>query len=173
MRSILPWLLVATFLFLALYFYWQKNEAESRLTIADNEVAEIDKELERERERAEADSLGSMMLPPDTMQMTPAGGTAFVDEFGSLSNSDIQRLKSKGLRNPETDLMNDLNRKQRQLIPAEGTMGGTMTIRDSRILNDRYAMAYYEDGHNGGYLLLKYEVNNGNITWKTVDHSKL
>lgn len=171
MRSILPWLLVAIFLFLALYFYWQKNEAESRLTIADNEVAEIDQELEQER--AEADSLEGMILPPDTMDMTPPSGAAYVDELGSLSESDIQRLKRKGLRNPESDLMNDLNRKQRSLIPVEGTMGGTMTIRDSRILNDRYAMAYYEDGHNGGYLLLKYEVNNGNITWKAVDHSKL
>ena len=171
MRSILPWLLAAIFLFLAIYFYWQKNEAESRLAIADNEVAEIDRELEQEK--AEADSLEDMMLPPDTMQMTTPPSAAFVDELGSLSQSDVQRLKRKGLRNPETDLMNDLNRKQRQLIPVEGTMGGTMAIRDSRILNDRYAMAYYEDGHNGGYLLLKYEVNNGNITWNVVDHSKL
>lgn len=171
MRNILPWLLVAIFLFLALYFYWQKNEAESRLTIADTEVAEIDRELEQER--AAADSLESMMLPPDTMQMMPPGGSDFVDELGALSESDIQRLKRKGLRNPESDLMNDLNRRQRQLIPAEGTMGGTMAIRDSRILNDRYAIAYYEDGHNGGYLLLKYDVNNGNISWKVVDHSKL
>ncbi|GAB3203637.1 hypothetical protein ABID22_002090 [Pontibacter aydingkolensis] len=171
MKSILPWLLVATFLFLALYFYWQKNEAESRLNIADNKVAEIDRELKQER--TEADSLEGMMLPPDTMQMTTPQSAAFVDELGSLSQSDMQRLKRKGLRNPESDLMNDLNRKQSQLIPVDGTMGGTMAIRDSRILNDRYAMAYYEDGHNGGYLLLKYEVNNGNINWKVVDHSKL
>ncbi|WP_299824205.1 hypothetical protein [uncultured Pontibacter sp.] len=175
MRNILPWIITALFLFLAIYFYWQKNEAESRLSIADNEVAEIDRELEQER--IEADSLESMMLPPDTMQMDTPPSAAFVDELGSLSESDMQRLKRKGLRNPETDLMNDLNRKQRTLIPAEGSMGGsmggTMAIRDSRILNDRYALAYYEDGHNGGYIVLKYEVNNGNITWKVVDNSKL
>ncbi|MBC5993331.1 hypothetical protein [Pontibacter cellulosilyticus] len=169
MKSILPWLIVAIFLFLALYFYWQKNEAESRLIIADNRAAEVN----REQEREETETSDGMLLPPDTMEMTPPGGAAFVDELGSLSESDVQRLQRKGLRNPETDLMNDLNRKQRQLIPTEGTMGGTMAIRDSRILNDRYAMAYYEDGHNGGYMLLKYEVSNGNITWKVVDHSKL
>ena len=171
MRSILPWLLVATLLFLAMYFYWKKNEAESRLIIADNKLAEMGSTPEMEV--AEEDTLANIMLPPDTMGMTPPPGAEFVDELGALSQSDIQRLKRKGLRNPETDLMNDLNRKQRQLIPVEGTMGGTMAIRESRILNDRYAMAYYEDGHNGGYLLLKYEVNNGNITWKVVDNSKL
>ena len=171
MRSILPWILVAVFLFAAIYFYWQKNEAESRLAIADNQVEKIDKQLEQEQ--ATADSLEGMVMPPDTMELVPPGGAAFVDELGTLSQSDVQKLQRKGLKNPETDLMNDLNRKQNQLIPEKGTMGGTMTIRDSRILNDRYAMAYYEDGHNGGYMLLKYTVNNGTINWTVVDNSKL
>lgn len=171
MRSILPWILAAVFLFAAIYFYWQKNEAESRLAIADNQVEKIDKQLEQEQ--ATADSLEGMVMPPDTMELVPPGGAAFVDELGTLSQSDVQKLQRKGLKNPETDLMNDLNRKQNQLIPEKGTMGGTMTIRDSRILNDRYAMAYYEDGHNGGYMLLKYTVNNGAINWTVVDNSKL
>ncbi|NEM98606.1 hypothetical protein [Pontibacter burrus] len=171
MRSILPWILAAVFLFAAIYFYWQKNEAESRLAIADNQVEKIDKQLEQEQ--ATADSLEGMVMPPDTMELVPPGGAAFVDELGTLSQSDVQKLQRKGLKNPETDLMNDLNRKQNQLIPEKGTMGGTMTIRDSRILNDRYAMAYYEDGHNGGYMLLKYTVNNGTINWTVVDNSKL
>ncbi|AKD01979.1 hypothetical protein POKO110462_21060 [Pontibacter korlensis] len=171
MKNILPWILAAVFLFLALYFYWQKNEAESRLTIADNQVAEIDQELEDQTEAV--DSLEDMVLPPDTMNLVPPGGAAFVDELGSLSQSDIQRLKRKGLKSPESDLMNDLSRKQNKLIPAEGVLGGTMAIRDSRILNDRYALAYYEDGHTGGYLVLKYEVNNGNINWTVVDNSRL
>jgi hypothetical protein len=171
MRSILPWLLAAIFLFMAIYFYWQKSEAESRQAIADRQVEKIDSELEQEQ--AETDSLEGMVLPPDTMEMMPPGGAAFVDELGSLSESDIQKLQRKGLKSPETDLMNDLNRKQSQLLTEKGTMGGTMTIRDSRILNDRYALAYYEDGHNGGYMLLKYTVTNGTINWTVVDNSKL
>jgi hypothetical protein len=171
MRNILPWLLASIFMMLAVYFYWQKNEAESRMNIADRQVEKIDSELEKEK--AAADSLEGMMLPPDTMELMPPGGVAFVDELGTLSQSDIQKLQRKGLKNPETDLMNDLNRKQNQLIREKGAMGGTMAIRDSRILNDRYAMAYYEDGHNGGYLLLKYTVNNGAINWTVVDSSKL
>ena len=171
MRVAIAWIVAAVFLFLALYFYWQKNDAESRLRIADNKLAETGRQLEQEE--AEADSLEDMMLPPDTMSVVPPGGVEFVDEMGSLSESDIQKLRKKGLRNPEVDLMNDLSRKQRQLIPTEGVVGGTMTIRDSRILNDRYAMAYYEDGHIGGYIILKYEVNNGNITWRVVDSSSL
>lgn len=171
MRSTLPLILAAIFLFLAVYFYWQKQEAESRLAIADNKLAETNDRLQDQAE--ETDSLEDMMLPPDTMEMVPPGGVHFVDELGSLSESDIRKLKSRGLANPESDLINDLNRKQRQLVPTEGTVGGTMAIRDSRILNDRYALAYYEDGHNGGYMLLKYTVNNGNINWSVVDNSKL
>ncbi|MDX5420932.1 MAG: hypothetical protein LPK14_01660 [Hymenobacteraceae bacterium] len=171
MRNILPWILAAIFLFLAIYFYWQKNEAESRLQIADNKVAEIDQQLEEQTEAT--DSLEEMVLPPDTMDLVPPGGARFVDELGSLSESDIQRLKRKGLKNPESDLMNDLNRKQSKLIPTEGVLGGTMAIRDTRILNDRYALAYYEDGHIGGYMILKYDVNNGNINWTVVDSSRL
>jgi hypothetical protein len=171
MKSILPWIFVAVLLFLALYFYWKKNEAESRLQIADNQIEKIDREAEQET--TEDGSENAMLLPPDTMDMVPPGGAAFVDELGSLSESDIQRLQGKGLKNPEADLLNDLNRKQGNLIPTEGVMGGKMAIRDSRILNDRYAMAYYEDGHKGGYMLLKYEVKNGSITWKVVDSSRL
>ncbi|MCX2739999.1 hypothetical protein [Pontibacter anaerobius] len=171
MRNILPWILAAVFLFLTLYFYWQKNEAESRLAIADTQVAEIDEELEEQTEAV--DSLEEMVLPPDTMNLVPPGGAAFVDELGSLSQSDLQRLKRKGLQNPETELMNDLSRKQSELIPTKGVLGGTMAIRDSRILNDRYALAYYEDGHIGGYMLLKYEVKDGKISWTVLDSSKL
>lgn len=171
MRNILPWILAAVFLFLALYFYWQKNEAESRLAIADNQVEEIDQELEEQTEAT--DSLEELVLPPDTMNLVPPGGAAFVDELGSLSQSDIQRLKRKGLNNPESELMNDLSRKQNELIPTKGVLGGTMAIRDTRILNDRYALAYYEDGHIGGYMLLKYEVKDGKISWTVVDSSRL
>lgn len=171
MKSAIAWIVAAIFLFAAVYFYWQKNDAESRLRIADNKLAETGQQLEQEA--AETDSLEEMVLPPDTMAVVPPGGVEFVDEMGSLSESDIQKLRKKGLRNPEVDLLNDLNRKQGQLIPREGVAGGTMAIRDSRILNDRYAMAYYEDGHIGGYMILKYEVNNGNITWRVVDSSAL
>ncbi|QCR20953.1 hypothetical protein [Pontibacter sp. SGAir0037] len=171
MRNILPWILAGLFLFLAFYFYWQKNEAEGRLAIADEKLIETDQNLQEQQQ--EADSLENMMLPADTMEMVPPGGVNFVDQIGALSESDIRRLQGRGLRNPETDLMNDLNRKQSQLIPAEGSVGGTMVIRDSRILNDRYALAYYEDGHNGGYMVLRYDVNNGNINWRVLDNSRL
>ncbi|MFT2009078.1 hypothetical protein ACMA1I_10420 [Pontibacter sp. 13R65] len=171
MKTTIAWILSAIFLFLAIYFYWKKNDAESRLAIADNKLAETHQQLDQTQQAA--DSLEQFSLPPDTMGIVPPGGVNFVDQLGTLSESDIKRLKGKGLRAPESDLMNDLNRKQRQLIPADGTMGGTMTIRDSRILNDRYALAYYEDGHDGGYMILRYEVNNGNINWRVVDNSKL
>ncbi len=106
MNKFIPWILAGLFLFLALYFYMQKHEAESRLAIADNMIEEVDAELEQRGETV--DSLEDMMLAPDTMELVPPGGAAFVDELGSLSERDLQRLQQKGLRNPETDLMNNM-----------------------------------------------------------------
>ncbi|WP_089318905.1 hypothetical protein [Pontibacter ummariensis] len=172
MKNSLPWIVAALFLLLALYFYWQKVEAENRLVLLEQDVVEAGRELAQE-EAPEDSLVAAEPSPEDEGELVPPGGAAFVDELGTLSESDIQRLERKGLENPEVGLKNDLNQKQSKLIPTDGVLGGTMRIRDSRILNDRYALAYYEDGHIAGYMLLKYEVNNGNINWTVLDNTRL
>ncbi|RAU82395.1 hypothetical protein [Pontibacter arcticus] len=167
MKTILPWIIAAVSLLAAVYLYFQKTEAESRLAMADTKVEELTARKEAE------DSLESMILPPDTMTLVPPTEEISVNKMGSLTQSEIKKLQRKGLQNPETDLKKDLTRNQSTLIPVKGTMGGTMAIRKSHILNGNYALAYYEDGHNGGNLLLKYNVSNGSITWTVIDHSKL
>jgi hypothetical protein len=60
---------------------------------------------------------------------------------------------------------------QKNVLTAQGTLGGTMAIRDIRILNARHALAYFEDGHNGGHMVLRYEVKpGGQITWTVLDN---
>ena len=57
------------------------------------------------------------------------------------------------------------------LIPYEGVLGGTMGFwrDDFLILNDRWAYAYFEDGHIGGYLLLEYTVVDDQVSWKVIN----
>jgi hypothetical protein len=82
---------------------------------------------------------------------------------------DLDAMKRAGLKNPLKDILSDLKR-HRELIPYEGSMGGTMNFYGQSkmwILTKKWALAYFEDGHNGGYLLLEYNIaTDGGIHWK-------
>jgi len=88
-----------------------------------------------------------------------------------LHSWDIEQMKRKGLKDPAKDIISDL-RQHRELIPYKGSVGGTMNFYSESqiwILTKKWVLAYFEDGHNGGYLLLEYEVTkDGKIKWKTV-----
>jgi len=88
-----------------------------------------------------------------------------------LSQTHIRRLAKKGLENPVQDLVDDLI-KHPELIPEKGTLGGTMGFNFEDkiwILTNKWVLAYYEDGHKGGYVLLQYDVSSvGKITWKKI-----
>jgi hypothetical protein len=88
-----------------------------------------------------------------------------------LHSWQIEYMKRKGLKEPVQDIISDL-RQHKELIPYEGSLGGTMNFYfESKIwvLTKKWVLAYFEDGHTGGYLLLEYEVaEDGRIKWKTV-----
>lgn len=62
-----------------------------------------------------------------------------------------------------------LNRKD--LIKHKPVLGGTMFFAGEgiHILTDKWVLAEFEDGHIGGYAFLKYDVNNGKISWSLVE----
>ncbi|WP_210463651.1 hypothetical protein [Rufibacter roseolus] len=180
MKNALLLLVIAFLLFLAIFFYWKQSQAESQLAMANEKITNLEQQVRRYTHNVPAEPrVPTQSTQPDTIpseaeeKVTPPESTSFEEEIGTLSEGEVQRLKNKGLKNPEADLMNDLMRKQKSLLPTTGTAGGTMAIQDVRILNDRHALAYFEDGHNGGYLLLRYAVNNGAITWTRLDSSTL
>ncbi|MEX0685446.1 MAG: hypothetical protein WD267_11275 [Balneolales bacterium] len=90
-----------------------------------------------------------------------------------LSQWEIQEFQQKGLDNPVEDIQQDLLSKP-EIIPGDGVLGGTMgflTTDNIEILNNRWVLATYEDGHVMGQLLLRYEVNNNaQISWEILDH---
>ncbi|MBS1271843.1 MAG: hypothetical protein MAGBODY4_00975 [Candidatus Marinimicrobia bacterium] len=93
------------------------------------------------------------------------------DFNGLLSQYDIRLLKQKGLVNPEEELIADLASRT-ELIPDKGVLGGTMHFYEDQIyvLSSKWVMAYYDDGHIAGQMLLEYLVEpGGEITWKVID----
>lgn len=88
-----------------------------------------------------------------------------------LSSFDIRNMKSKGLADPVQALTSDL-KKHKELIPYSGVNGGTMSFYGDNsvwILTSKWVLAYFEDGHISGYMLLEYNIsNNGVISWKKI-----
>ena len=178
MKNLLFLLFLGAAFFLAILFFWQYKTSRSELGLATQRITDRDSQIFKQNKLI--DSLENRLsgeptqtATEDTIELLTPPSAKFMDELGSLSEADTKRLEKKGLENPEVDLKNDLTKKQANLIPAKGTAGGTMSIRDIRILNDTYALAYYEDGHNGGNMILKYTVANGKITWKVLDTASL
>ena len=60
-----------------------------------------------------------------------------------------------------------------ELIPFDGVAGGAMGFHDPsdiRVLGRRWVVAGFDDGHNAGRMLLRYEVgSDGSIRWHVVD----
>ncbi|KUK42181.1 hypothetical protein [Thermovirga lienii] len=84
---------------------------------------------------------------------------------------DWARYEMLGLADPETNLKKDLM-KRKDLIPWKGVMGGNMAIYNEDLIwfmAPNWCLAYFEDGHIGGYMLLKFKVQNGKISWNLID----
>ena len=173
MKNFIFILLIAASLFLAILFYWQFSTGQKEVNLARQRITDRDTRIYKQDKLIDSLKKRVAGLPQnsagDTIELQTPPSAQFMDELGSMSEADISRLKKQGLRNPEVALKNDLVKNQATLIPVQGTAGGTMAFRDIRILNDHYALAYFEDGHTGGNMLLKYSVMNGKVTWKVLD----
>ena len=79
-------------------------------------------------------------------------------------------LERKGLNGGPDGLIADLL-KHNELIPFDGVLGGKMTFWKDKVfvISDRWIIAYFEDGHISGNMLLRYDVENGVVSWKVID----
>ncbi len=136
-----------------------KNEIK-RLEISNRELVE-------KLEQADKESTERKTELKDTSNLVENKPANTIE----LHSWDIEQMKRKGLIDPVKNIISDL-RQHRELIPYKGSMGGTMNFYSESqiwILTKKWVLAYFEDGHNGGYLLLEYEVTkDGKIKWKTV-----
>ena len=83
-----------------------------------------------------------------------------------LDEVDLEVLKTSGLADPATQLRESLEARP-DLIPYNGTLGGTMRFSDIILLNRSLVFAEFEDGHIGGSMLLEYSITSpGRVSWK-------
>lgn len=163
MKNLIFILFIAFGLFLALFFYRKYALADSELTLANQRILDRDRIIYNNQRQLDALKNEKTRKPA-----IPAAGMG-TSGLGTLSPDELTSLREKGLTNPEITLRDDLISKQEILLP-KGSLGGTMAIREVRIVNDRYALAYYEDGHNGGHLLLRFSIEpDKRINWKVLD----
>jgi len=91
-----------------------------------------------------------------------------------LREWDIENMKQQGLENPVQAVKEDLV-QHKELIAQKGVHGGEMQFYSKEgifILNHEWVLAYYEDGHNAGAMLLSYDVKQGGaINWKVIASS--
>ena len=83
----------------------------------------------------------------------------------------ILQMKTKGFKGGSEEIISDLV-KHKELIPYKGVVGGIMNFYDDSkiyVLTDQWVFASFNDGHIGGYMLLKYELSNGKILWKVMN----
>jgi hypothetical protein len=168
MKNLIFVLLIALSLFLALYYYRQNDLARTELALANQRILDRDRLIYNNQMQLNVlknkNKSSSATRPPTVINPS---------SLGSISAGEIARLQRGGLTNPELDLREDLISKQNILLP-KGSLGGTMAIRDVKILTDRYALAYFEDGHNGGYILLRFSIESDKrIAWKVLDYYSL
>lgn len=88
--------------------------------------------------------------------------------FPAERHLEILRLKT-GWQTPEEKIIDNLVSRP-DLIPEEPVLGGTMGFynRDEIfLLNDKWVLAAFEDGHIGGFVFLEYEISEElDIKWE-------
>nr|WP_286973964.1 hypothetical protein [Acetomicrobium sp. UBA5826] len=62
--------------------------------------------------------------------------------------------------------------KRKDLFPWQGVLGGTFGLYDKSqvwFVGPKWCLAYVEDGHIGGYILLRYHITPKGIEWQLLD----
>jgi len=157
LKNILIFSMLVIIALLAYLLVTDQGGATSKLEEAEERLAEIEKKC-----AGKTDSLENVIEELILHKRIPP----FIDEH------QIERLQKKGLSDPVNDLRKDLMGEP-ELITREGVLGGTMGFYFSEgihVLNERWVFAYFEDGHVGGAMLLRFDIlPDGSIQWKVLD----
>jgi len=96
---------------------------------------------------------------------------ANVPSLSELNATPSETLRLEDSTWTPKNILSDLKRHN-DLIPYEGVLGGKMGFYDDEkifLLTDRWVLAWFDDGHIAGYMLLKYQINKDEISWKVMD----
>ena len=107
-------------------------------------------------------ALIAAMSALSSQQATTAKLAATLDSLRVATQVVVDTTANDALR---ADLV-----RHSELIPVPGTAGSHQFFPAERIrvINDRWAYAYFEDGHVGGDMLLEYETKGGVTHWRVL-----
>lgn len=152
-----------------LYMLWQtKNNAEDQMVLA-NQVAY--NEMQQIKEEYKEEMLG---LSKENWELS----REYEDLKGTMK-STIEKLKIMdyateytlevwGIKDP--DIITEDLKNHPELIPFEGSLGGTMFFESLYLINEKWVYVGFSDGHSMGIGLYEYTVNEDqSITWKVIE----
>jgi hypothetical protein len=161
-------LIIGLLVIVSAFFGWHWQMAEVRsaassrveavLRSGQTQAATVNAQLKTENERLKAETA--------KLQKEQTGPHPTI----LLSSEDTADLQSHGLSDPVTALTADLF-KRNDLIPFSGVLGGTMRSYPT-LIGPRWVVASFNDGHIGGWAILKYAATNGQINWTLMDAAK-
>jgi len=162
MKNVLFLIFVAASLFLAIFFYRRYKATQVELELANRRIMDRDTEIYR---------LQKLIIPSKTLPLAPTEKvTPVSSSLGQLSAAEISRLQQKGLQNPEGDLKANFTTNQKTIFAPNENQNNNRVLRDIQILNEHFALAYFEENQRGGYVVLRYNVRSGDqIDWQVLD----
>lgn len=102
-----------------------------------------------------------ILLPLERAEIGTEQGEVFVE-------SPLEEAMPRGDIPPPEVVARDLLSRP-ELIPYEGTLGGTMGFyseENIEVLNEHWVFAQFEDGHVQGSMVLEYSLgNDGELRW--------
>ncbi len=156
---------VALFVVL-LAFYFKTNEYKNLLTGSGQEKAMLHNENKRLEQIYYENKAAIEALEKEVENLKEE-----LEPYKGFDETILISLKEKGFTGELKDIVLDLQ-SHRELIPYEGSLGGTMGFYSDEhihVLSDKWVFAYFEDGHSFGFMLLEYDIKDGEIIWKVID----
>lgn len=97
------------------------------------------------------------------MDKHTANSSYLFDSMDSLS------IVARGINLTPQQIIDNLH-DNKELIPHDAVLGGTMHFENIKLLGDRYAIAFISDGHILGRLIAKYEIKDSSgLKWTVLD----
>jgi hypothetical protein len=156
-----------------LIFVIERNILIKKVSDLNNKYEGLNTELNKKLKAKDA-AIKELTSNIEELNSIIKSKNEIIEKLPKLDEPMLQQLKEKGIDDPiklKEDLM-----KHPELIPYKGSLGGRMSFfsnKDIFVLSDRWVLAYFEDGHTYGYMLLSYEITNNDdnlkIKWKVID----
>lgn len=154
------------FMVLIMVFYFKRMEFIDLIASS----GEKNLELTNENKRLEELNLENMMAI-ENLKNEVENLKEDLEAYRGFDDAILSNLKVKGFTGDLEDIVLDLQSRS-ELIPFDGVLGGTMGFYSDKhiqVLTDKWVLAYFEDGHIFGFILLEYDIKDGEITWKVID----